>query len=73
MVFRKVSEAQVKFHPDRMKPDRCDPTVTVAIRETSPETFLKVRLEAGEAVIALRRERFETKTKSKERAKRGKR
>ena len=56
MVFRKISETQVKYcvlHPDFTEPDRYDPSVTVAIRETSPETFLKVwyRLENGEAVI----------------------
>lgn len=84
MVFRKVSEGQVMncvLNPDTVEPDRYDSAVSIAIRETSPETFLKVwyRLEEGEAVvttcvvITLRRERTETKTKAKKKAKRGKR
>ena len=45
MVFRKVSEGQVTYcvlHPDTVEQDRYDPAVSVAVRETSPDTFLKV-------------------------------
>lgn len=52
-------------HPDETYADKTDPSVTVAMRETSPGTFLKVwyRLENGELrvqtafIITLRRER----------------
>ncbi len=67
----KAAVEQTVTHPDELHSDREDPNVTIAVRETSPGTFLKVwyRLVDGESVvqtvliITLRRERPDTPKK----------
>jgi hypothetical protein len=89
MFDRHISQGQIETtvnHPDRTEKDRQDPLLTVAIREFTPGTFLKVwyRLEKGQAAIVscilvtVRRERpapsSPAKTKkAKQRARKGKR
>lgn len=84
MSIRAISEAQIEsvvLKPDYTQGDKSDRTLTIAIRETSPGTLLKVwyRYIGKEAVIesclivTVRRERQETYTQRQKRRKRGKR
>jgi len=56
MFNRNISESQVTTTvkgPDRTEKDKRDPALTVAIREFTPGTYLKVwyRLEPGTAAV----------------------